>query len=38
MRYYRCMEGFFKTLFFVVLIVGILLFGWLLRDKWMPMP
>jgi hypothetical protein len=32
------MEGFFKTLFFVVLIVGILLFGWLLRDKWLPMP
>ena len=32
------MEGFFKTLFFVVLIGGILLFGWLLRDKWMPQP
>ena len=32
------MEGIFKTLFFVVLIVGVLLFGWLLRDKWLPMP
>lgn len=32
------MEGFFKTLFFVVLIGGILLFGWLLRDRWLPQP
>jgi hypothetical protein len=30
------MESFFKTLFFVVLVGGILLFGWLLRDQWMP--
>ena len=32
------MENFFKTLFFVVLIGGILLFAWLLRDRWMPQP
>lgn len=32
------MESIFKTLFFVVLITGILVFGWLLRDKWLPTP
>jgi hypothetical protein len=30
------MEDLFKTLFFVVLVAGVLLFGWLLRDKWLP--
>lgn len=32
----RGMENIFKTLFFVVLVGGILLFGWLLRDIWLP--
>lgn len=32
------MESFFKTLFFLVLLAGILVFGWLLRDKWLPQP
>jgi hypothetical protein len=32
------MESFFKTLFFLVLIAGILVFGWLLRDRWLPQP
>ncbi len=32
------MGEFFKTLFFVVLVAGVLLFAWLLRDKWLPGP